>query len=208
MQSLVQHPLLLQYHLLPKIRTSSFIPFIPTVATGRCHLEKCILYLYIGQRQLLAATIHTAIYLMRKGSLWRCSWNISLGLNPRTDLDELGIIPAPPQDVPRAGRSAEGKGHLNQFIFELTGISCGKSMVEAMPFSICLIFLYTILDFHLQITFMFQKMKIHPGKYSPCRIFLSIYLLYFISLVLVLSYLMVRARSLELYFSFFFFCML
>lgn len=41
--------------------------------------------------------IHTAIYLMRKGSLWRCSWNISLGLNPRTALVELGIIPARPK---------------------------------------------------------------------------------------------------------------
>lgn len=138
-----------------------------------------ILYLYIGQRQLLAATIHTAIYLMRKGSLWRCSWNISAGLNPRTGLDELGIIPASPQDVPRAGRSAEGKGHLNQFIFELTGISCGKSMVAAMPFSICLIFLYIFLDFHLQITFMFQKMTIHRGKYSPCCIFSCIYFIFF-----------------------------
>lgn len=180
MQSLVQHPLLLQYHLLPKIRTSSYIPFIPTVATGRCHLEKCILYLYIGQRQLLAAAIHTAIYLMRKGSLWRCSWNISLGLNPRTDLDELGIIPAPPQDVPRAGRSAEGKGHLNQFIFELTAISCGKSMVEAMPFSICLIFLYAILDFHFTNYIYVPESENSPREIFPVSyIFIHLFTLFY-----------------------------
>lgn len=70
--------------------TSFFAPVIITTATRCCRPE---IYVNMGRTKLLAQTIY-AIYLMRIGSLWRCFWNIVLGVKPRTYPEEMGIIPA------------------------------------------------------------------------------------------------------------------
>lgn len=88
-----------------------------------------------------------AIYLMRKGSLWRCSRNISLGLNPRTYLD--GDYSSSSRDVGRPGRSAEEKRRAK--INGLAGAFLHRSGFLS-TFSVST-------DERL----FFQKMRIHMG---------------------------------------------
>lgn len=76
------------------------------------------------------------------------------------------------QPVPGAGRSDEGKGHLNQFITELASINCGKSMVAGMPCCIYLIF-FTPFSFHDIIQIIINTMENAPKPMFEFSLFVS-----------------------------------
>lgn len=140
------------------------------MATGRCHLENTV---SIYRSESAACSNDPYGHLSdEEGLPVEVFLEHFTGIKPKDSPGWAGDYSSSSQDVPRAGRSAEGKGHLNQFIFELTGISCGKSMAQAMPFSICLILVYTFSDL-----WQFTHGNIPRVKLYSCINFLMHYLI-------------------------------
>lgn len=123
------------------------------------------------------------------------------GIKPKDRPGWAGDYSSSSQDVPRAGRSAEGKGHLNQFLWadqhKLWKINGWTAFQHLSDFS------FHLFRFPLMNSCS-RKWQITPGNIPRvtlyCFGFFYSFCLFFFSLV----YLMVHVRSLKFYFGYFF----